>query len=226
MEQELGLRERKKHKTRQLIAETARMLFAERGFEAVSVAEIARAADVSQATVFNYFPTKEDLVYQGMEAFEEQLLRAVSDRPGGMGALEAFGRFALTPRGLLADDDAAGDTALVAVSRMIAASPSLLARERQILTHYADSLAAVLAEETSAGPDDLTPHVVAATLIGLHRSLIDYVRRRLAHDHVDTGQLAREVRTEGEKALRLLGQGLDGYDISQRETAAAGSAVG
>ena len=62
MATETGLRERKKQQTRQLLAETARRLFAERGFENVSIVEIARAADVSEATVFNYFPTKEDLV--------------------------------------------------------------------------------------------------------------------------------------------------------------------
>ena len=53
MNQGFGLRERKKQQTRQLIADTARTLFAGRGFEAVTVAEIARAADVSEATVFN-----------------------------------------------------------------------------------------------------------------------------------------------------------------------------
>jgi AcrR family transcriptional regulator len=61
MSQPSGLRERKKRQTRQLIADTARRLFAERSFEDVTVAEVAGAADVAEATVFNYFPTKEDL---------------------------------------------------------------------------------------------------------------------------------------------------------------------
>ena len=55
---QLGLRERKKQQARELIAETARRLFVERGFEGVTVAEIAREADVAEKTVFNYFPTK------------------------------------------------------------------------------------------------------------------------------------------------------------------------
>ncbi|HVD58038.1 MAG TPA: helix-turn-helix domain-containing protein, partial [Thermoleophilaceae bacterium] len=68
-----GLRERKKQETRQLIADTARRLFTERSFDAVPVAEVARAANVSEKTVFNYFPTKEDLVYSRLEAFEDEL---------------------------------------------------------------------------------------------------------------------------------------------------------
>src|SRR5436305_14851303 len=80
---EPGRRGRKKVGTRELIAETARTLFAERGFEAVTVAEISRAADVSQQTVFNYFPTKEDLVFWRLEAFEAELLGAIRDRPEG-----------------------------------------------------------------------------------------------------------------------------------------------
>src|SRR3954469_2117860 len=92
-----GLRERKKEATRRLIAETARRLFAERGFDAVTVAEVARAADVAEKTVFNYFPTKEDLFYSNMEAFEERLLAAIRERPQGETVLEAFGRFFLAP---------------------------------------------------------------------------------------------------------------------------------
>ena len=78
-----GLRERKKLQTRELIAETARRLFAERGFEAVTVAEVARAADVAEKTVFNYFPTKEDLVYWRLESFEEtsSSARSATARP-------------------------------------------------------------------------------------------------------------------------------------------------
>src|SRR3984957_7522967 len=148
MDAELGLRERKKLRTRRLIAETAARLFVERGFDAVPVAEVARAAEVSEATVFNYFPTKEDLVYQGMEAYETELLAAVRDRPAGESIVAAFGRFVLKPRGFL-----------VGVSRMIAASPALRVREREILARFAASLAAVIAEDTGTGPDDLRPWV-------------------------------------------------------------------
>src|SRR5436305_2265928 len=102
MSQELGLRERKKQRTRELIEATARRLFAERGFEAVPVAEIARQAEVSEATVFNYFPTKEDLFYSRLEAFEEELLSTIRDRAPGESVISAFSRFVLTLRGLLA----------------------------------------------------------------------------------------------------------------------------
>ena len=220
MEAELGLRERKKLRTRQLIAETARRMFAERGFGAVTVAEVARAAEVSEATVFNYFPTKEDLVYQGMEAFESELLAAVRDRPAGEPVVTAFGRFVLRPRGFLAEPDAETARHLTAVSRMIAASPALLTRERDILARYTRSLAALIAEDTAAGPDDLRPWLVAHALIGTHQSLIELVRRRLTDSpdgpdgpdgRAGHAALAREVVARGREALDLLEQGLAGY---------------
>jgi AcrR family transcriptional regulator len=211
MNEELSLRERKKHKTRQLISDTARELFAGRGFENVSVAEIARAAELSETTVFNYFPTKEDLIFHGLEAFQEQLLQAVRDRPPGEGVLQAFGRFILQPRGLLAAADPASADALLSVSRTIASSPTLAAREQRILDRYADSLAALLAEETGASPGDLTSSVVANTLIGFHRAVIDYVRQRIEADPADLRRLARAVQADGQKALELLAEGLAGY---------------
>src|SRR2546429_57443 len=87
-----GLRERKKQQTRQQIFDAASRLFEAKGFDRVSVAEIARAADVSEVTVFNYFPTKEDLFYGGMEFFEEQLIESVRSRPKGEPAVKAFRR--------------------------------------------------------------------------------------------------------------------------------------
>jgi AcrR family transcriptional regulator len=217
MDAELGLRERKKLRTRQLISETAMRLFAERGFDAVPVAAIARAAEVSEATVFNYFPTKEDLVYRGMEAFEAELLAAVRDRPTGEPITAAFGRFVLQPRGFLAAPDEDSARHLIAVTTMIAASPALLARERQILDRYTASLAALIADDTAAEPSDLRPWVVARALIGTHQSLIQLVRRRLAQGPVDPADVAREVVARGRQALEQLEQGLVGYGAKPAE---------
>src|SRR5919106_2026623 len=113
-----GLRERKKQQTRRLIAETARRLFGERGFDRVTVAEIARAADVSEKTVFNYFPTKEELVYWRLGAFEEELLATIREREPGEPALAAFKRFLLAQRGLLGQTDPDAREQLVGLTRM------------------------------------------------------------------------------------------------------------
>jgi AcrR family transcriptional regulator len=99
MSQGTGLRERKKQRSRELIAETARRLFVERGFDRVTVAEVAREAEVSEATVFNYFARKEDLLYWRLETFEQDLLETVREREPGEGFLAAFGRFVLQQRG-------------------------------------------------------------------------------------------------------------------------------
>ncbi len=131
-----GLRERKKQQTREHIAEAARALFTARGFAKVTVAEVARAADVSEQTVFNYFPTKEDLVYWRLGSFEEELLAAVRDRAAGESALAAFRRFLMAQRGLLGEYDPAAVEQLTAFTRMIDASPALQVREAQILNGY------------------------------------------------------------------------------------------
>src|SRR5215469_17491093 len=101
MSTEVGMRERKKQRTRELIRDTAVRLFMERGFDQVTIAEIARDADVSEATVFNHFPTKEDLVYGQLEVFEDELLQAVRNRPPGQSALGAYAGFVFAIRGLI-----------------------------------------------------------------------------------------------------------------------------
>jgi AcrR family transcriptional regulator len=206
-----GLRERKKQQTRQLLSDTARRLFGERGFEQVSIAEIAREADVSEQTVFNYFPSKEDLVYSGLEVFEGQLLAAIRERPAGQSVIAAFAEFVLEPRGLFAADDDETTRELVALTRMIARSPALLAREHQIFARYTDSLAQLIATETGARAGDARPYVAANALIGIHRTLIGYVRRQLEAGVTDRRLLARQLRRRGEQALALLADGLGDY---------------
>src|SRR5919199_3345716 len=85
-----GLRERKKRAAQQAIAATARRLFAERGFDDVTVAEVAAAADVSEKTVFNYFPTKEDLAFAGREEGVAMFVAALAERPPGTSVLDVF----------------------------------------------------------------------------------------------------------------------------------------
>jgi AcrR family transcriptional regulator len=209
-----GLRERKKEHTRQLLADTARRLFAERGFDAVTVVDVARAADVAPATVFNYFPTKEDLFYSGLEAFEEELLTAIHERATGESVLAAFGRFVLQERGLLSAKEPERVERLAGIVRVISESPALLAREQQIFADYTASLAALLAEETSTRPGSVEPWVVANALIGVHRALVQYSRTEvLAGTRNPT--LVRRVRAQGRAAIAALAQGLGNYGIKQ-----------
>jgi AcrR family transcriptional regulator len=210
---EMGLRERKKRQTRQLIAETAWRLFADRGFDRVTVAEVARQAQVAVATVFNYFPTKEDLFYDRLEAFGEQLVDAVATRPAGVPALAAFRGALLQSGGLLAQVEAGDPQALErlrTVSRVIAASPSLLAREQQAIDRTAGALAALLAADTGAPPGDPEAQVAANALVGVQRALVDYTRRRVLADQ-DLARLAADVRAHGRRAFALLERGLGGY---------------
>jgi len=204
---EPGLRERKKQRTRQQIADTARRLFLARGFDDVPVAEIAREAEVSEATVFNYFPTKEDLVFNRMEVFEEELLDAIRDRAEDESIIAAFGRFVLSPRGYLTSDDPAATEGMRATARLITGSPALLAREREILDRYTDALGAFLAQERRMTADDPEPWVMANALIGVHRALIAYTHRQ-ALAEVPNRRIARNVVRHGKRALALLEQGL------------------
>jgi AcrR family transcriptional regulator len=207
MTTEPGLRERKKQRTHQLIADTAWRLFAERGFEQVTVAEIAAAAELSEATVFNYFATKEDLIFGRMEVFEAELVDAIRDRPERETIVQAFGRFAIQARGFLASDDERATEGMRDAARIISGSPALLARQRQIFEQYTDALAAAIAQERGLAADDVEPWVAANALIGLHRSLIFYVWRQ-ALDGVPNRQIVENLRAHGNRALALLEHGL------------------
>jgi AcrR family transcriptional regulator len=90
-----GLRELKKSRTRQLIADTAAQLFAEQGYEHVAVTDVARKAEVAEQTVYNYFPTKEQLVIDREQLVQDRMCDLVRSRPSGTTAAAAVRDFVL-----------------------------------------------------------------------------------------------------------------------------------
>jgi AcrR family transcriptional regulator len=205
---EPGLRERKKQQTRELIADAARRLFADRGFDAVTVAQVARAANVSEVTVFNYFPTKEDLFYGGMHFFEEKLLDAVRERAPGESVLEALRRPVLEGLKRLVADERT--EAIAAAGNLIFASPALGAHEREIVARYTRLLAERLAEEAGAKPGDVEAIGVASALMGVHRALVGYVRSGVLAGRSGT-RLVADARSQAMRGFGRLEKGLADY---------------
>ena len=210
----MGLREQKKEQTRNRLIGTAWSLAADRGFDHVTVAEIARAAEVSEATLFNYFRTKEDLFYAPLESYGDQLIDAVRTRPSGTSALAAVREFLQQDRGLLGPLEPSEAEALARLQirmRVINDSPALLVREQRAFARYTEDLAALLAAED--GGDPFTAAVVGHALIGVHRSLVGYVRRR-ALDGIPLRRIGEEVRDYGGRAFSLLESGLGRYGVA------------
>ena len=200
----IGLRERKKQQTRQQIFEASQRLFARRGFAEVRVAEVAEAANVSEMTVYNYFPTKEDLFYAGMQFFEEQLIEAVRRRPRGESALKAFRRRVLEGAANLGAKERT--EGISRAGRAIAASPSLRAREREIVEEYTLRLARVLGEGVEAV-------VVAAAMMAAHRALVAHTREQVAAGRRGA-QLVEDFRTQARRAFARLEKGLGDYAVT------------
>lgn len=195
---ELGLRQRKKAQTREAIYRAARRLFSERGFDRVTVAEVAREANVSEVTVFNYFPSKEDLFYAGMHFFEEELLDAVRRRKPDESALKAFRRKLLeSAEGLRSKERFA---AIRKATEAYATSPALASREREIVERYSQQLGELLG-------GDVESMAVAAALMGAHRAVVDYVRLRV-REGVRGEALADDARTQIRRTFSRLERGL------------------
>lgn len=216
-----GLRERKKRATRDAIAATARRLFAQRGFEAVTVAEIAAAADVSEKTVFNHFATKEDLVFAGGEERLAQLQAAIARRPPGTPLLDVF----RASTAAMLDVVAAGEREdNLVVPRIVRDSPALQERLAVGWAREADALAAAVAAATGAQDGDLVPEVVARTLawtlIAIFRATLDGL---LAGE--DPGRLAARMRPRAARAYDQLAAGLGDYGVTGAPPTPAPSAA-
>ncbi|QLY33237.1 TetR family transcriptional regulator [Nocardia huaxiensis] len=172
----MALREEKKRATRTALADTAMVMFAERGFEKVTVAEIARAANVSVNTAFNYFPTKEDLFFDRQDEVIDRLARAVRERADGESAAAAVRRVFLDE--LARDEPTLGlSTAAIPFWRMIDGSPALQARLRRLNEESEAALADSLTAAMGTGDSDPAPRLLAAVLAGVDRALHAEIRR-------------------------------------------------
>jgi AcrR family transcriptional regulator len=204
-----GLRELKKQETRQLISDHATRLFLERGFEDTTIADIGAAARVAKKTVTNYFARKEDLAFDQHEEFTAGLARTVADREQGETALAALRRAFLTAA--QRHDPVIGFTGQ-AFARMIADSPTLTARLRELHELREAALAEVLATETGAGPEDVTPRAVAAQLAAADRVLFgEVVRRTLDGERAE--QVEDAVTASAHRVFDLLEPALGGYAV-------------
>jgi AcrR family transcriptional regulator len=199
----VGLRERKKREARQHISDVATRLFAQRGFEAVTVVEIAEAAGVAKATVTNYFPRKEDLLLDLQTEAEKLLVDALRDRPPGQPVVEAV-------RGLmhrLLDQRHALSTAAPGMAKfghLIAESPALLSRAREQREYLESAVARQLNEETG---DPVRADLVARLLLAAATTVVVIPIRRLI-----TGEPASTVATDQrqmiDEAFDLLTDGI------------------
>ncbi|MGW8791867.1 TetR/AcrR family transcriptional regulator [Streptomyces althioticus] len=168
---EIGLRERKKRRMYRTVSDIAIRMFLERGFDAVSVAEVAAAAEISKPTLFRYFPAKEDLVLYRIADHEEEPARVVREGPT---PVEALKRHFLA--GLERHDPVTGlndDPEVLAFHTLLYGTPSLVARLYGQLERTEEALAEALG-------DGLDARLAAGQIIAVRRILAQENWRRIA----------------------------------------------
>ena len=185
---EPGLRDLKKARTRRLIADTAARLFAERGYERVTVSEIARAAEVAEQTLYNYFPTKEHLVTDREEQIEHRLGELIRSRPAGTGPAAAIRDFVLETVSAIRGTPPEITRGMLGYLASI--SPAVNRLVLEMTDRLADTLAAAIRESGPVAPEIARLQGIA--LAGVFQIIIR-----------ESGRCAREGRTPAEIADEL-----------------------
>ena len=187
---EVGLRERKKRRTRRHIADTAAQLFAERGYEHVAVLDVAEAAEVSEQTVYNYFPTKQDLVFDREGDLSDRLTELIRSRPAGVSPAAAIRDYVLDfvdgIKAIPAEQARGGLDYLAAIS------PTVRRLSLEVTDRLADAIAAAIAETT----DEVNPQLAKVQGIALAwviQTITDESGRRKVAGQ-DSTQIATELR--------------------------------
>jgi AcrR family transcriptional regulator len=156
--EEFGLRERKKARTRELIIERAMALFDERGFDHVTIADIAAAADIAPRTFFSYFPSKDAVVFHDFDVFFDGFRRQVGERPPGVSTLDVLRAFVAD---VIAGMDP-GDPAERCRRRVIDASATLQHHDREMIGQFERVIADGLADDLGVPRESSRARVVAA----------------------------------------------------------------
>ncbi|MFI5979525.1 TetR/AcrR family transcriptional regulator [Streptomyces sp. NPDC051555] len=219
-----GLREAKKQRTRQQLAATALELFLERGFDAVSVADIAAAAQVSKPTLFRYYPSKEDLLLDRFADHQDEAARVVRERPAGQTPVEALRDHFIAA--LAAHDPITGlcdHPNVVVFQRLLYSTASLKSRLAHYTEREVDLLAAVLEAEAEAEVEaDVDPdaarsgakaQLLPARLAALYLVTARHELGRANWLRMDAGQSAAEAHAaavaDADTAFAMLGEGLN-----------------
>jgi AcrR family transcriptional regulator len=202
-----GLRERKKRETREAIARAAWKLFKRRGFDSVTVADIAAEAGVSEKTVFNYFPAKEDLVFEAGMQRTAALIEAVQSRPTGTSIVAPFRQWTMDYLDRIEREPV---EEITRIPRLVMRSNQLRARLFVGWEQEASLLGPVIAEQVGEPEDSLVPIVVARTLAWTHRVIFRAAFTRLMEGE-DQARVVADLREEAARAYDLLETGLAGY---------------
>jgi AcrR family transcriptional regulator len=208
-----GLRERKKRLTRQRISDVATAMFVARGYDNVKVFEIAEKVGVSEKTIYNYFPTKESLVFDDADRQLMRLAAAVRDRPAGssptaavVGSLKAdMARFGAA----LGDG---GLEFLPAFGRMMRETPALRAAWGEHRHAMVETLTAILADEAGLDPRDPEPITAARAQVSLLELTFDSQLRHIG-ERTTAAELVAVVSADLDRAARLLDTGLWSFHL-------------
>jgi AcrR family transcriptional regulator len=204
----MGLRESKKLRTRQEIADRAMQFFAQRGFDHVTVAEVAAAAGVSEKTVYNYFPTKEDLFFDEVPAREAALVAAIRERREGESILAAL-------RGLqVSECPRMCSPGFATFARIIEESRALQAKELEVMARFANVLSEAI--QTELAVDERDARIAAGLLVSVHWQLFRSARK-LALAGKQGPAAVRRLRADLERAYQLLENGLTELDRARQD---------
>lgn len=198
-----GLRQRKKERTREAIAAAAIGLFAERGFEATTVADIAAAADISPRTFFAYFPTKEAVVFHDFEELMSGLRDRLSARGEGEDAIDALRAWLIS----VIDELDPSDPLYECRHRLVAESPALAQYDSAKLRELGDAIADAVAADLGEPPEHIRPRLVANAATALLSTLDDFTDEDSKMDIDDPAMI--ETLDE---ALDFLRAGIASFD--------------